>query len=316
MVARVAIDVRFHQEDHGGAACADAALALSGRVTKEIHMYNAGLSPERTPDPRRAVHLWSSDGAVILTTNRTDAAGMLAGAGDVFGPRILVHQSPTTVADHRRQDSYHPAVTRTVNGNAGVALELHIDGYLPFGDHYPDLVFVLCQRQATGGGESFIVDGQRLVDAIASDPTQRTLSRFLWDIKLEQGRPDRAGTGTPVPSRRPVASRTCAGRLTVRRHQHQRLVDDAPSRADDRQHLAAWARLTKVAARTAPRFLLQPGDLLCLDNYRVFYGREPPTGSDGILHKLWAWSDMAFGLPRPGDLIPARHPDIITKPSR
>lgn len=283
-------------------------------------MYNAGLDPERTPDPRRAFHLWSSDGAVILTTNRTDAAGMLADARDVFGPRILVHQSPTHVAGNTvpGQDSYYAAVTRNAKGNAGVALELRIDGYLPFGDHYPDLVFLLCQRQATGGGESFIVDGQRLVDAIASDPTQRALSRFLWDIKLEQSRPegvDPAGTGKPVPSRRPVASRTCAGRLTVRRHQHQRLVDDAPSRADDRQHLAAWAWLTEQAARAAPRFVLGPGDLLCLDNYRVFHGREPHTGSDEILHKLWAWSDMAFGLPRPSDLTPVRHADI-TKPSR
>lgn len=86
--------------------------------------------------------------------------------------------------------------------------------------------------------------------------------------------------------------------------------------ADDRRHLAAWAWLTEEAARTAPRFVLQPGDLLCLDNYRVFHGGGPYTGSDRILHKLWAWSDMAFGLPRPGDLIPASHADIITEPSR
>ena len=125
----------------------------------------------------------------------------------------------------------------------------------------------------------------------------------------------RLGTGTPVPSRRPVVSRICAGHLTVRRHRHQRLVDDAPSQADDRQHLVAWAWLTEEAARTAPRFLLQPGDLLCLGNYRVFRGREPYTGSDGIVHKLSAWSDMAFGLPRPDDLIPTRCADI-TKPSR
>lgn len=117
--------------------------------------------------------------------------------------------------------------------------------------------------------------------------------------------PNPDGTGKPIPSRRPVVSRTCAGRLTVRRHQNQRLVDDAPSRADDRRHLAAWAWLTEEAARTAPRLPLQPGDLLCLDNYRVFHGREPYTGSAGILHKLWAWSDMAFDLPRPADLIPS-----------
>ncbi len=264
--------------------------------------YTAGLVPERTTDPRRAFHLWSSDGAVILRTNHTGVAGILAGARDAFGPRILFCQSPTTMA---------------TDTSGGLALEPHIDGYLPFGDHYPDLVFLLCERQATAGGDSFILDGQRLLHGIASDPTQRALSRFLWDVKLEQSRadgPNAATTGKPLSSRRPVASRTCGGRLTVRRHQHQRLLDDRSPRLDDRHHLAAWARLTHQAARTAPRFPLQPGDLLFLDNYRVFLGREPWAGHDPILRKLWAWTDMAFGLPNAADLVRGHLADINTEP--
>jgi hypothetical protein len=266
--------------------------------------HHAGLIPERTTDPRRAFHLWSSDGAVILTTNRADAAAMLTGAQDAFGPRILFCQSPTTTATNTR---------------VGNALEPHIDGCLTFGDYYPDLVFLLCARPATAGGESFLVDGQRLIHAIASDPTKRTFSRFLWDVKLEHGRPDAghpAGTGKPVSSRRPVVSRTCGGRLTVRRHPHQHLLEDGVPRLDDRRHLAAWARLTQHAARMAPRFQLQPGDLLCLDNYRVFLGREPCAGANPILRKLWAWSDMAFGLPSTTDLVRGRFVDISTEPSQ
>jgi hypothetical protein len=266
--------------------------------------YHAGLMPECTTDPRRAFHLWSSDGAVILRMNRTDAPGMLAGARDAFGPRILFCQSPTTMA------------TDTCVGSA---LEPRIDGCLTFGDYYPDLVFLLCERQATAGGGAFLVDGQRLIHAIASDPAQRPLIRFLWDVKLEQSRPDGgcpARTGKPVSSRRPVVSRTCGGRLTVRRHPHQHLLDDGSPRLEDRRHLAAWARLTQQAARTAPRFQLQPGDLLCLDNYRVFLGREPCTGDDPILRKMWAWSDMAFGLPSAADLVRGRFMDISAEPSR
>jgi alpha-ketoglutarate-dependent taurine dioxygenase len=229
---------------------------------------------------------------------------MLTGVQDAFGPRILFCQSPTTTATNTR---------------VGNALEPHIDGCLTFGDYYPDLVFLLCARPATAGGESFLVDGQRLIHAIASDPTKRTLSRFLWDVKLEHGRPDAghpAGTGKPVSSRRPVVSRTCGGRLTVRRHPHQHLLEDGVPRLDDRRHLAAWARLTQHAARMAPRFQLQPGDLLCLDNYRVFLGREPCAGANPILRKLWAWSDMAFGLPSTTDLVRGRFVDISTEPSQ
>ena len=56
-------------------------------------------------------------------------------------------------------------------------------------------------------------------------------------------------------------------------------------------------------------------DLLCLDNYRVFLGRERCAGADPILRKLWAWSDMAFGLPRTTDLVRGRFVDISTEPS-
>jgi hypothetical protein len=93
---------------------------------------------------------------------------------------------------------------------------------------------------------------------------------------------DRSGRNRqPVTSRQPVVSRTCAGRLTVRRHQHQPLVDDAPSRADDRRHLATWAWLAEQAARAAPRFVLGPGDLLCLDNFRVFTAASHVPGPTG-----------------------------------
>src|ERR687893_3222693 len=87
----------------------------------------------------------------------------------------------------------------------------------------------------------------------------------------------RLGTGTPVPSRRPVVSRICAGHLTVRRHRHQRLVDDAPSQADDRQHLVAWAWLyrrsrahrTTISAATRGSAVL--GQLPGLPRPRALY---------------------------------------------
>ena len=50
-----------------------------------------------------------------------------------------------------------------------------------------------------------------------------------------------------------------------------------------------------------------------LDNYRVFLGRERCAGADPILRKLWAWSDMAFGLPSTTDLVRSRVADISTE---
>ncbi|MCA1834958.1 MAG: TauD/TfdA family dioxygenase [Actinobacteria bacterium] len=271
-------------------------------------MLAAGLIPERTADPRRAFHLWSSDGAVILTGNRIGAGATLAGARDVFGPRLFVCHSPSIVAASTVRD--RPAgcglLTQAAIGHAGIDAQPHIDGWLEFRDYYPDVVFVLGQRQAMRGGQWFVVDGQRLLDGLASDPIRRALIRFLWDVKLGQGQPSDSGmvgTGQRAATCRPAASRTCGGRLTIRCHPYQRLLEDvAPPGHADRHHLAAWARITEQAARVAPRFALGPGELLCLDNYRIFHGLQPCAEVATLGHTLWAWTDMAFGLPYPDDL--------------
>jgi alpha-ketoglutarate-dependent taurine dioxygenase len=288
-------------------------------------MCNAGLIPERTADPGRAFHLWSSDGAVILSTNRTDAAGMLAGAREVFGPRLFVCRLSSTTAASTTEsqlvgcDPVAQAGAGNGSGDLQVDFQPHIDGYLEFGNYYPDLVFVLGQRQAVAGGEWFLLDGQRLLDGIASDPTRRALSRFLWEVQLEAPRSrgvGPCGAGKPPGRGRPVASRTCAGRLTVRRHPHQRLADGGSPQSGNRQHLAAWAKISERTARVAPRFVLHPGDLLCLDNYRVFHGRVPGAGASRTVHRLWAWTDMSFGLPCPEDLSCGSQAESIAEPSR
>jgi alpha-ketoglutarate-dependent taurine dioxygenase len=210
-----------------------------------------------------------------------------------------------------------------VTGNGSVDFQVdfqpRIDGYLEFGNYYPDLVFVLSQRQATAGGEWFLVDGQRLLDDIASDPTRRALSRFLWEVQLEPHRTTEVGPGSagkPPGRGRPVASRTCGERMTVRRHPHQSLPDGVSLQSGNRQHLAAWAKISERAARVVPRFVLRPGELLCVDNYRVFHGRVPCAGSGRTVHKLWAWTDMSFGLPCPDDLSRAGQVESIAEPSR
>ena len=172
-------------------------------------MLAAGLIPERTADPRRAFHLWSSDGAVILTGNRTGAGGTLAGARDVFGPRLFVCHSPSTVAASTVRD--RPAgcglVTQAAIGHTGIHAQPHIDGCLEFRDYYPDVVFVLGQRQAMRGGQWFVVDGQRLLYGLASDPIRRALTRFLWDVKLGQVNLVRGAWSAPASAPRDVDQR-------------------------------------------------------------------------------------------------------------
>jgi alpha-ketoglutarate-dependent taurine dioxygenase len=284
-------------------------------------MYGVGFVPRTTDDPEEAFRLWSSEGAVILATGRTDAEGMLEGTEAVFGEHLVSHQGFSHVGANRTpgEDTYFDPATRTVHANAGVILELHVDGYMAFGQRFPDLVCLLCQRQAAVGGDSFLVDGLRLVEAIDADPAEAELSRFAWEVPIEQSRPEGkgpSGTAKPVPHRRPIAVRSEGGRLTTLYHEHQRLVDDEPPRPEDQALLARWQAIVAREAEAAPRFLLQAGDLCCMDNYRVFHGRDPYAGFDRLLHKLWAWTDASFGIPDRGDVVARGRPAIVSGSAR
>ena len=46
----------------------------------------------------------------------------------------------------------------------------------------------------------------------------------------------------------------------------------------------------------APRFTLEPGEALCIDNYRMLHGRGPFTG-ERMLWRIWAWTPGSNGVP-------------------
>lgn len=179
-----------------------------------------------------------------------------------------------------------------------------IDDAVGFGDVYPDLLALLCVQPAVSGGESFLVDGQCLFDAIARDTNERDLAQFLWSVPIEQcARPQDRPPGIPgdVRSRRPIASKTADGRLAVRyNHDHQRVLDEGPVDDQHRAQLARWHHLGQLAAATAPRFRLQPGELLVIDNYRVFHGREPYQGTQRYLHRAQEFTDLSLSRPNAG----------------
>jgi alpha-ketoglutarate-dependent taurine dioxygenase len=266
------------------------------------YLKNAGIVPHRTTDPREAFMFWCIDGACILLTGRTDPDALINGVQGIFGTHLppqwpeSIPGAVATNSDPTQQG--FDFTTRTLLSDAHNRLEAHNDGAVGYGDVYPDLLTLLCAQPATSGGQSFLVDGQYLLDAIARDTTARDLAQFLWSVPIEQSaREEDRPPGTPhyVPSRRPIASLTAGGRLTVRyNREHQRLLDDEPVDEQHRAQLAHWHHLGQLAAAAAPRFLLKPGELLVVNNYRVFHGREPYQGTDRYLHRAQAFTDTSF----------------------
>lgn len=266
------------------------------------YLKNAGIMPHRTTEPGEAYLFWCIDGASILLTGRTDPAALTEGVRAIFGAHLPAgwpEHAPGGVATNSdpTQQGFDFS-TRTLLSASRTRLDAHNDGAVGFSDVYPDLLALLCETTAPSGGESFMVDGHYLCGAIARDPAQRELTRFLWAVPIEQcARMEDRPPGTPgfVRSRRPIVSRTVGGRLTVRyNREHQRVLDDGAVSDADRAHLATWLELGLQAATAAPRFLLHPGELLVLDNYRVFHGREAYDGADRFLHRVLGFTDMSM----------------------
>lgn len=252
-----------------------------------------GLVPRRVKDPQDAFVALQIDGAVILEYGDSGPEAAVAATRDVLGDRLRGFRPPVGIITNPvTGEGPHPdAQRRNVLSDRSVELELHIDAFMQFGTAYPDFIFLLCEEQAPRGGENFAIDGVRLVDRIAEDPESRALADFLWTVDISQS------SQSGVPHEAPVASWGPGGRRTARRHWHQRLLEDRSADPAQAALLAQWADHCREAARVAPRFLLKPGDFLCIDNYRVFHGREPYDGEGRVLHRVWAWSDMAFGIP-------------------
>ena len=252
-----------------------------------------GFVPQRVDDPAEAYRLLQIDGAAILTVDDTSPETAVDATKAVLGPVLRSYRPPMGIVTNPVDgEGTHPdPERRNVLADRSVELELHIDGYMMFGTAYPDFVFLLCVEQAPEGGDSFAVDGVRLADRIAADPGERELARFLWDTPIDQSTP------TGVDHHAPIASWTPGGRRTARAHANQRLLPGASAR--DAELLKRWQGLCADAALTSPRFRMRPGDFFCLDNYRTFHGRTPYSGTGRKLHRIWSWSDLAFGVPDP-----------------
>lgn len=238
----------------------------------------AGLIPLRTDDPTRAAALVDRDGAAILTGRGTDAAAGEAIAGDVLGP-LLARPDATAVREGGEGDRslIPPELTMPV----------HVDGFA-YGDLHPDGLFLLCARQGTAGGASMVVDGHRLLAAIAEDDPE--LHAFVHEVPVDLTEPGMRPTISPIVLTLP------SGRRALRRSPYMAPSPTAADPAGDAELIGRWKGWVQHAGVAAPRFTLEPGEALCLDNYRMFHGRGPFAG-ERVLWRIWAWTPRSNGVP-------------------
>jgi len=239
---------------------------------------SVSIVPERTADPAEAADLVARDGAAILTGWATDEAAARAVATEVLRERALAVADPAAVVEGGEKD-------RSAIGSDEI-LGLHTDGF-GYGDQLCDFMALVCVRAGSAGGASFLIDGYGLLESIDPD-----LRAFLHDTPV-----DLTEEGMR-PALSPVALRTTSGRVAVRRTPFMN-PDPAASGAElqrQQRMLDAWRETTRPLSHEATRFSAAPGEVICVDNFRVLHGRDPFEGQR-FMWRVWAWTTEGNGVP-------------------
>jgi alpha-ketoglutarate-dependent taurine dioxygenase len=243
--------------------------------------------PERFADPAAAHAAMARDGAAILTGRSTGRDDAVTLAHDVLAHRVLAVPEPVAVREKGGKDRTRP----------GLGYEnlqpAHTDGYA-YGDHYPDVIFLLCAAQSAVGGESFLVDGYRLIEELASgDDLAKELHELLTSVPIDQTEPGfRPSVSTAIQA-------TPAGRTMFRRTLDQRADPSVNADEAARQNrlITTWHQLIEGLSPLVAPCKLAPGEALCIDNYRMLHGRYPFSYENRFMWRIWAWTSDGIGLP-------------------
>lgn len=243
----------------------------AGEVRDDLQQLVAqtGVRPIRArgEDARSALE---RDGAVILPGVGGGPDGLAVAAAEVLGERLrqlfpVRHRGAESEGFlDLHSDSFH--IVHDIHGTLRAER-----------DPDEDYLLMLLGRAPAQGGESIVVDGYRVIDRIAEHRPQLHSGLAGFDLDL-------IGAWSHLPGL-PSATRVC--RLVEHTRTGRRIVklgggirpllrdhrfDEVAGMLDEYRDVAA------TAAAAAPRFSLDTGDVLMLDNYRCWHGREPFTG--------------------------------------
>lgn len=255
---------------------------------------------QRTSSPDVALKFFMSAGFSIFNWGRTDKSTTCDAVQSVFGPRLWVRWEPRTLAPHAtggkkrqvvRRERLILEATEPDDGGAVTAANtpLGTDGG-GLGLAAPDLVAYLCHTQERSGGSFRLLDSYLLIDRLATTPDGSAVTDALWsEPVLLRTHPQKP------PERRPLARSGADGRLAVTYAPTSMLPSDNDA-VPERTFARRWHELVEVADEHSVRVNLRPGEILLLDNYRIYHGRDSYVG-DRVHYRTWFWTDKAFGYP-------------------
>lgn len=165
-------------------------------------------------------------------------------------------------------------------------LEPHTDN--PYRDPIPGYIWLHCLTNAADGGDSTLVDGYRAAqvlrerDPAAFDYLTRVSPRFHYRDE-----------DTWLESEGPLIELDSQGRISrVRFNNRTERVDALPADELERYYAARHAFYALITSdELTVNLKLDPGQMLIMDNYRLFHGRRAFELAGGVRHLRQGYVD-------------------------
>ncbi len=239
--------------------------------------------PRRGTVPART--LLRRDGAVILTGWPVDPDSAVNAAAALLGTRLReLEQVRERTTDDAETVGLH-------QDGANVVVDIH-DRRVHL--HHPDVdyVMILCAAPAQTGGESFLVDGYRLVDRLRDRVPE--LYEFLTTVDVDVTSRVPSPDVHPPPRVCRLIEWTRGGRMIVRIPDYAQSAPRETRWEEHEQQIKAYADLlATLTAQVRNDTTLAAGEVLVLDNYRCLHGVRAHDGSR-TTHVLRCKSDDAW----------------------
>jgi hypothetical protein len=279
-----------------------------------MDLSQASVVPRRIADATEARAIVASDGAAIMTGLPDRDAAISAGAAMLGAECLRIGTQFEATKD--RQETEAAVVAEQPADDRGRKRRFtgtaerqpaHNDGF-GFGDFAPDYLFLWCERPDPDGGDSFLVDGLKLLGILAAEPGQQDLVDFIWNVDIDQSEPN-----FPQATFAPIARRLPGGRVQVRHHPFLAPVP-GPHEERHRPFVQKWSELVTTARDTGPMFRLAAGEMICIDNYRMTHGRDGFADPARRVLSIWGWSTSAVAVPDgPLDIVRPTVPRALAR---
>jgi hypothetical protein len=279
-----------------------------------MDLSRASVVPRRVVDATEARAVVASDGAAIMTGLPDQDAAISSGAAMLGADCLRVGTQFEATKDRQEMEAAvvaeQPADERGRKRRfTGTAERMvaHNDGF-GFGDFAPDYLFLWCERPDPDGGDSFLVDGLKLLEILAAEPGCEDLVSFCWNTDIDQSEPN-----FPLTTFAPIARRLPGGRVQVRHHPFLAPVP-GPDEERHRPLVERWGELVTTARDTGPMFRVAAGEMICIDNYRVMHGRDGFRDPGRRVLSIWGWSADAVAVPDgPLDIVRPAVPRALAR---